>query len=114
SHNASVELMNPVLGYSVASQSAIKNFAIAHVAIDAKAAPISTATTPSAKKGNWNIVYDAPTRRIMPDSRRLENADNLIVVAINKIAVINMITASAIAMTDAMFMSENNDSKSSR
>src|SRR5690625_3048245 len=92
--------MNPVWGYSVASQSAIKNFAIAHVAIDANAAPSRAATTPSAKKGNWIMVFDAPTRRIMPVSRRRENADNLMVVAINKIAVISMITASAIAMTD--------------
>src|SRR5699024_3794004 len=114
SHNASVEEMNPVCGYWLANQSAIKNLAIAHVVIEASAAPSRAATTPSAKNGSWIIVLEAPTRRMIPVSRRREKAESRMVVAISKMAVMSMMTAKAMAITDAIFIKEKSDSKSSR
>ncbi len=60
--------------------------------------PISPANTPSRMNGVWMKRFDAPTRRMMPSSRRRENADSRMVVAISSTAATSMIAAIAIAV----------------
>ena len=59
---------------------------------------MSPAKTPSRMNGVSMKRFDAPTSRMMPSSRRRENADSRMVVAMSSAAATSMIAATAIAV----------------
>ena len=71
---------------------------IATTAPAASSDPMSPANTPSSTKGVWMKRFEAPTSLMMPSSRRRENADRRMVVAISRAAATSMIAATAIAV----------------
>ena len=64
----------------------------------ARTDPISAANTPSRMNGVWMNRFDAPTSRMIPSSRRRENADSRMVVAISSTAATSMSAAMPIAV----------------
>ncbi len=56
-------------------------------------APIRAAITPSMMNGVWMKRLDAPTSRMIPISRRRENAESRIVVAIRSTAATSISAA---------------------
>ena len=77
-----------------------------------RVAPMAEAMTPSSRNGIWMKVFDAPTRRMMPVSLRLENAESLMVVAMSSIAHSSMMPAIAIATMVAILSTPNRRSSS--
>jgi hypothetical protein len=60
--------------------------------------PTRAAITPSRMNGVWMNRLDAPTRRMMPSSRRRLNALKRMVVAISSTAAISMSEAMPMAV----------------
>ena len=60
-------------------------------------APMSDETRVSSTKGSWIVEFEAPTRRMIPVSRRRENAVWRIVVAMSRMAQSTIRADSAIA-----------------
>ena len=75
---------------------------------------MTAAITPSRMKGSWITIFEAPTRRMIPVSRRRLKADSRIVVAISRMAQTIITPATLTATSDAVFMAEKSRSRSWR
>ncbi len=64
--------------------------------------------------GSWITIFDAPTRRMIPVSRRRLKAESRMVVAISRMAQTIITPATLTATRDAAFMTEKSRSRSWR